>query len=153
MGAREETIAALEANTQALLHELDGLPEEKLTQVFLGVWSVREILAHIVGWNDIIAQGLERMARGEPMSPPGVDLSDVDGMNARFAEAVRALDVAAVRRNLDAAVARLIAAARALPEDRFAEGKTALRVLRTMAEHPQEHIPQIQEWKRSAAPA
>jgi len=153
MGAREETIAELEANTQALLREIDGLPEEKLTEVFLGVWSVREILAHLAGWNDVIAQGLERMARGEPMSPPGVDLSDVDGMNARFADAAHGASVAAVRKNLEAAVARLIAAAKALPEERFAEGKTALRVLRTMAEHPQEHIPQIQAWKRSGAPA
>jgi hypothetical protein len=150
MATRESGLRELDDNNAALLRELTDVSDEKMTQVFLGTWSAREVLVHLAGWYDAMAEGLERIGRGERPTPEGVSYSDVDAVNAQFVEANRGLSVPEVRKNLEVTLARFQTAARALPEDRFAEGKTAMRILTTMAEHPTEHIEEIREWRRSA---
>jgi hypothetical protein len=76
-----------------------------------------------------------------------VNLTDADAMNARYVEQARGRSVADVRKDLETGLARLQAAVRALPEDRFEEGKTAVGILRTMIGHPDEHLPEIRAWK------
>jgi hypothetical protein len=44
-----------------------------------GTWGVREILAHITGWQRELTPVLERLARGERPIPDGVSYADVDG--------------------------------------------------------------------------
>ncbi|MHB8577382.1 MAG: DinB family protein [Dehalococcoidia bacterium] len=148
MATRESVLADLQTHHNELLAELQDVPEAKLTEVFLGTWSAREILAHFAGWYDMMGSGLERMGRGERPAPEGVDLSDSDAMNAKYVEQARGKSVAAVRKDLETGLHRLETAAKALPEDRFAEGKTGLRILQTLAGHPSEHLDEIRAWKR-----
>src|SRR5579875_3487655 len=129
MGARNEAIDDLEKGTAQLLQTINDLREEKLTEDWDGSWSIREILVHIAGWDEAIAGSFERMARGEPPGAPDLNLSDTDGTNAIFVERAQGKSLAAVRKDLETAQAHLIAAAKGLPEDRFVEGKTALRLL------------------------
>jgi hypothetical protein len=150
MATRESELEALHTNTNALLAELRDVPEEKLTEVWLGDWSARELLVHLGAWCDQMGLAFERMARGERPAPEGVDLSDADAMNARFVEQAHGKSLAQVRKDLETGMARFEAAAKALPEDRFAEGKTALRILQTIANHPLEHIDEVREWRRGA---
>ena len=66
------------------LHEtLQGLNETQMTEVWLGTWSVRDIVAHIAGWHQEMSPALERLARGERPVPEGVSYEDVDGWNER----------------------------------------------------------------------
>lgn len=148
MTARDEAIGDLEKGAAQLLGEINDLSDEKLTEVWDGTWSIREILVHIAGWDEAIAGSFERMARGEPPGDPNLNLSDTDGTNAIFVERAQGKTVPAVRKDLEVAQAHLITAAKALPDDRFVEGKTALRLLRGMANHPAEHIEDIAAWKR-----
>jgi uncharacterized damage-inducible protein DinB len=147
MTARDDAIKDLEKGTEQLLRQIGDLSDEKITEVWDGTWSIREILVHIAGWDEAIAGSFERMARGEPPGDPNLNLSDTDGANAVFVERAQGKSIAAVRKDLEVAQAHLIAAAKALPDDRFAEGKTALRLLSGMANHPAEHIGDIIEWK------
>jgi hypothetical protein len=148
MATRESVLRSLRENHDALLRELQDVPEEKMTETFLGTWSAREILVHIGSWYDTMADALTRMGRGERPGAEGVDLSDSDGMNAKFVAAAAGKSVAAVRKDLEAGLATFEAAAVALPEDRFVEGKTAMRILEGMAGHPTEHIDEVRAWKR-----
>lgn len=148
MDARREAIQGLHTNTELLLREINAMSDEQLATPFLGTWSAREILVHIAGWDDIIGEAMERMGRGEPPAPAGVNLGDVDGMNARFVEQAQGKGVPAIRKDLETGMARVAAAADALPEDRFAEGKTPLRLLRAMTEHPTEHIDGLREFRQ-----
>jgi hypothetical protein len=147
MPSREALIADLERTNTALLQTLADVPDDKLAETFSGTWSAREILAHFAGWYDMMGQALERMARGERPSPEGVNLADTETMNARYVEEAGGKSVAQVRKDLEVGLARLEAAVRSLPEDRFAEGKTAARILQTMIGHPEEHLPEIRAWK------
>ena len=147
MATRDSVLRELETNNTNLLQELQGMPEEKLKEPFLGTWSAREILVHLGSWYDMMGQAMERMGRGERPGPEGVDLSDSDGMNAKYVDAARGKSVAEVRKDLETGLARFESGVKALPEDRFAEGKTAMRILETMAGHPLEHIEDIRHWK------
>jgi hypothetical protein len=129
---------------------IQGLGDEQMTKPFLGTWSLREITGHIIGWQQQMTIGLERMARGERPSPEGANWSDVQSWNDRFAAGVQGRAVRDLLRELDGSVAAMIAALEALPDDRFGEGKTANRMAEAAGfGHFREHVPQIRQARAS----
>ncbi len=146
---REDILKTLDTEFDALLKTVDDLSDDQMTTVWFGEWGVRDILAHVAGWHREMVGAFERIARGERPVPEGVDYSDADAVNARFTEAQRTLSAAAMVEELKASKEAFVAAARTVPEDRFAEGKTAYRILHTTGiDHYQEHMPPIQEWRQ-----
>jgi hypothetical protein len=131
------------------LHEAwQGLNEEQMTEVWLGTWSVRDIAAHIAGWHQEMSPALERLARGERPVREGVSNDDVDGWNARFAEARRHVAVADVLLELDKSHEHFMKAAAAVPAERFQPGKTAWKIVDgNSAHHYQEHGEQVRAWR------
>ena len=147
--SRDEILHALNHEFENMMKSVEDLDEAQMTKVWFGDWGVREILAHIAGWHWEMTAALERMARGERPVPEGVDYSDADSWNARFAEEARKLDPDEVLDDLRASKEAFVAAALEVPEDRFAEGKTAYRILHTTGiDHYREHYPAIQEWRQ-----
>jgi uncharacterized protein (TIGR03083 family) len=130
MSQKQALLSEVNAQYEELFSSVMGLQDEHMTRPMLAGWSVKDILAHIAGWQREIAAMLERMAGGQRPAPDGVDYSDVDGWNARFVEEMRGLSPGEVLTALHAAQAACVHAAEALPEERFAEGRTAERLLR-----------------------
>jgi uncharacterized protein (TIGR03083 family) len=125
---------------------IEGLTEEQMTAPFMDDWGVREVLGHVAGWHDQMALGLERMAQGMRPTPEGVDWSDVQGFNMRFAQDVRGSRASDLVHDLDGKVERFVAALQALPDDRFGEGKTGNRMAAAAgSEHFREHAVEIRE--------
>jgi hypothetical protein len=148
--AREDLLKELNEGFASLLDAVSGLSDDVMAEVWYDQWSVNAILAHIAGWHREMAPAFERLARGERPVPEGVDYSDADPINARFAEAAGAASPAAMIDELKASEEAFVAAARIVPEDRFEEGKTAYRILHTTGiEHYKEHEPAIREWRKS----
>jgi uncharacterized protein (TIGR03083 family) len=147
--SREDILKNLDAEFDALLQSVEGLTDDRMKQVWFGEWGVRDILAHVAGWHREMTGAFERIARGERPVPEGVDYSNADPINARFAEAQRSADANGIIAELKASKDAFVSAARQLPEDRFEEGKTAYRILHTTGiDHYQEHEPAIREWRR-----
>jgi hypothetical protein len=135
----------------ALKRALVGLSDEAMRRPCSGAWGVREILAHIVGWQREMIPVLERLARGEKPIPDGVSYEDVDGWNARHVAARRGLTVEGIRAELDASHHDFLAAARAVPEARFEPDKTATRVFDLNGPHHyREHAAEIRTWRHRA---
>ena len=148
MSEKQALLSEMSAHYEELYSSVMGLQDEHMTRPILGDWSVKDILAHIVGWQREIALMLERMAAGERPTPDGTDYSDVDGWNARFVEEMRELSPAEVLTALHAAQAACVRAAEALPEERFVEGRTAWRLLREwVIGHYDEHSAEIWAWR------
>ncbi len=146
---RQELVQQVEQGFQELLQAVEGLSDEAATRVWYGTWSVRDIMAHIAGWHREMASALQRVARGERPTPEGVDYSDADAWNARFAQAHADTPWPQMLQELRASKDALLAAARQVPEDRFEEGRVAYRILHNAAiDHYREHIPAILEWRR-----
>ena len=125
---------------------VQGLSEEQMTKPILGTWSVREIAGHIIGWQEQMTTGFERMARGERPTPEGVDWSDVQSWNDKFAAGVQNRTAAELVQELDSRVESMITAIQALPDDRFGEGKTVNRMAQAAGYgHFREHAPEIKQ--------
>jgi hypothetical protein len=148
MSEKQALLSALTASYEELFSSIMGLQDEHMTLPMLEDWSAKDILAHIAGWGREIAVMLERMAAGQRARAEGIDYSDVDGWNARFVEEARDLSPTEVLTALHAAHDACVRAAEALPEERFAEGRTAERLLREwVIDHYDEHAAQIWAWR------
>src|SRR5437588_5949891 len=84
-GPKAELLIRAAREYRAFHEALHGLNEDHMAEVWLGTWSIREIVAHMTGWHREMTPALERLARGERPVPAGVSYDDVDAWNARFA--------------------------------------------------------------------
>ena len=148
MSAKQDLLDEAARQYRAFHEAIQGLNEEHMTEVWLGIWSVRDIIAHISGWQRELAPALERLARGERPIPEGVNYDDVDSWNARFAAAKRETAVADVLLDLDRSHERFMQAAAQVPEERYVAGKTAWKIVDlNTAHHYREHGEQIRAWR------
>ena len=150
---KQETLDAVQTDFGKLLAAVNGLDERAMSKVFYGSWSVKDILAHVAGWQHTMTEAMERMARGERPTPEGVDYSDADKWNAKFAAAMAPQNSTTVVADLRQSFANYLKAAKALPDDRFGEGKTANRLLEASSYgHYREHLPAIEEYRSTLPP-
>lgn len=149
MSLKDDLLRQADDDFGALKRALVGLTDDAMRRPCCGAWGVREILAHIAGWQREMIPVLERVARGEKPIPDGVSYDDVDAWNTRHVAARRGLTVEGVRAELDASHRDFLAAAAAVPEARFAPDKTATRVVDLNGPHHyREHTGQILAWRR-----
>lgn len=148
---KERVTAQVEEEFGKLLKAVEGLDDKAMSRAFYGEWSVKDILAHIAGWQRSMTESMERMARGEKPTPEGVDYSDADAWNARFSGAMKAQSGETILADLRQSFANYVRAAKAIPEDRFGEGKTINRLLEASGwGHYREHRPAIEEYRKSS---
>jgi hypothetical protein len=127
-----------------LRQSIDGLDDGRLTRVWLGTWSIREILIHITGWHREMLPALGRVARGEPAYPAGT-YDDFDAWNARFVEAKAGVKVADVLAQLDASHRDFVRAVGAVPDAELGAARDLIEG--TGAGHYREHAAQIRAWR------
>ncbi|HEV8616883.1 MAG TPA: ClbS/DfsB family four-helix bundle protein [Methylomirabilota bacterium] len=147
----KDELLNLAAREYKAFHEtLQGLNEEHMAEVWLGTWSIKDIVAHISGWHRELGPALERIARGERPIAQGVSYDDVDAWNAKFAAARRDAEVAEVLLEFDKSHEYFMHAAAGVPADRLQPGKTAWKIIDgNSAHHYREHREQIAAWRRS----
>jgi hypothetical protein len=147
MGEREALIKDLGGEYESLYGILMILSDADKMRPMLDTWSVKDILAHVAAWLREGAGALERLARGERAALESLD-DDVDARNARFVEQRRDASVSEVQTELHLAKEAFVRAVRALPRERFAEGKAARRIVYEVGiDHFNEHGRQIWRWK------
>ena len=148
MGAKQELLEKAEREYDGLKAAIKGLDEAQMSQVWLGSWGVREILAHVAGWHREMIPALERLGRGEAPYPDGA-YDDFDSWNARFVEARKGRSSADLLREVDASHRELLSTASRLPDEHFAEGKPASGLVDGVAAgHYREHAGQIRQWRQ-----
>jgi len=150
MAEHEGLVDRFNQSQRTLTDAVSGLGEQKVSEVWLGSWGVKQIVAHIAGWETAMTEALGKMARGERPTAEGINLSDTDGTNEMFVQRAAGEGWQQLLADLDSAGTRFAAAIRALPADRLEEGKTGRRIIETMIGHPEEHIGQIVDWRQSA---
>ena len=147
---KQSAVKQVEDGFGALLDAVQGLDEPAMSKRFYGAWNAKDILAHVSGWHHQMSVSMERMARGEKPTPEGVDYSDADAWNARFSSAMTAQSAGTVIADLRQSFATYVRAAKAIPDDRYGEGKTINRLLEGSGwGHYAEHLAAIQEHRKS----
>jgi hypothetical protein len=148
VSAKQDLLNEAAREYKAFHEAIQGLNEAHMTEVWLGTWSVKDVVAHISGWHREMGPALERLARGERPVPAGVSYDDFDAWNAKFTTAKRTEPVADVLLDLDKSHEDFMHAAAQVPEDRFVAGKTAWKIVDgNSAHHYREHAQQIRAWR------
>ena len=148
--AKDELLLAAAREYKDFHEALHGLNEEQTAEVWLGTWSVKEIVAHISGWHREMQPALERLARGERPIPDDVSYDDVDAWNARFAAGAQDREVSDLLLELDRTHQDFMHAANRVPTERWEPGKTTHRIVdANTANHYHEHADQIRAWRAS----
>ena len=145
----EELLQEFEANHDEFREAVDGLSDQAAAEVWCGKWGVREITAHVAGWESTMAQVLQRLARGERPSADAIDITDTDGSNETFAEQAAGKSFGEALRELEQARGAFADAIRAMPLDRLTKGRTGRRIIETMTNHPADHTAEIVAWRKS----
>ncbi len=149
--SKADEISALERAYTEFRDRIANLPDDAYGEVWLGEWNLSQLLAHMAGWYRQMTIALERVSRGERPSPEGVDWSDVEAWNRRFA--AEAKPGRAALEDWDEAFHGYLAAAKAAPEELFGvdeergRPRIASRLLQTAGVgHFEEHRPELEEW-------
>jgi len=145
---REEVYSLLEAAHKELLAAIDGLTPEQMAIPVFDDWSVKDILAHIVSWEEYTLLDFQRVARGHMPALASFKQRDVDNFNAMVMSLRRDFPLDQVAHELEANRKDTIAALDALPDERLAQGQFARIWAAITAGHDHEHAEHIREWRR-----
>ena len=137
-----------------LLAALDGLSEEEMTRPgAVGRWSVRDVLAHMLAWEEEAVTRLDLLAAERPQDfAPIVDEEALEAWNARAHQRYAGLALAEVRRRLADVQGRILAGLDSLSEERLGTDAGPVPVRNWLPEctyaHEQEHCADILAWRR-----
>ena len=154
MSDKDTMLKLLDEEYQNLRRAIEGLDAAALQRVWFGEWSVQDIVAHVLGWEREMIVALQRIARGERPTPEGVDYSNADEWNAKFALTFTQQLPTTVLAEWQQTHMNYVRAAQAVPDDRYGETdgkpKTANRLVETSGTgHYKEHAAQIRDWRKS----
>ena|GEM_PF-875147 len=102
-------------------------------------WSVKDLLAHVGAWLAQAGVALEQIASGTYR----VEAIDVDALNGRYLETLRALPFDVVRAQADAARTRMLIASASVGSG---NGDAAFWIRKAGPDHYAEHLPRLREW-------
>jgi len=142
----EALIRALEQSVEAGLTYFQGPGGQ--ARIKVGMWGPREVLCHLAWWHQATVEGMESVLAG---SNPYRFYASVDEMNARAVGRLAGRDIAELAELVRQLQARLVKAARALPEPNATvlvtgdgSGRSVLQRLETIARHWSEHVHALQ---------
>jgi Mycothiol maleylpyruvate isomerase N-terminal domain len=142
----ESLIAALERSVEAGLSYFQGPGGQ--AKVRIGRWGPREVLCHLVWWHQATVEGMESVLAG---GAPYRIYASVDEMNARAVGRLAGKNIAQLADLVRQFQARLVKAARALPDPQATvlvlgdgSGRSVQQRLETIAHHWDEHVKELQ---------
>lgn len=62
---KKQLITDLISARQAIFAEITTLPEERLDQPCIGIWCVKDLLAHLIGWDYTNIQSVQEILAGQ----------------------------------------------------------------------------------------
>ncbi|MGB2694524.1 MAG: ClbS/DfsB family four-helix bundle protein [Dehalococcoidia bacterium] len=154
MSDKTSALQELDKEYKALRTLVDDLDDAALTRVWYGGWSIKDVIAHVLGWEREMTGALQRIARGERPAAEGVDYSNPDAWNETFSQAMKPIDSNTVLAAWGQTHMTYVKAAKAVGEDRYGASddgkpKTANRLLEASGTgHYREHAEAIREWRK-----
>ena len=158
-----ETMRREHANWEALLAQV---PREHMEEPGVeGLWSVKDIIAHVAAYELWLALDLERALRGEMYGARELNGPRGDEINGRIFRQHHDRPLDEVLAEAPAAFAQLLAAVEALPESDLGNPDGAARyidpawlaglplgtcIASDSYEHYREHAPSIRAWLEQA---
>jgi hypothetical protein len=152
---REGVRESLARERGKLLAALDGLSEEEMARPgAVGSWSVRDVLAHVLAWEDEAVARLDLLAAGRPQDFARITTDEeLEAWNSSAHRRYAGLPRAEVMRRLEDVQGRIVAGLDSLSDERLATDEGPVPVHNWLPEcsyaHEEEHCADILAWRRS----
>ena len=169
MSTKQELLNAAAREYKAFHESIQGLNEEHMTEVWLGTWSVRDIVAHIMIREQHLADRLHEIQMNESLPPCysqdeldtffeefgypdfGSPLLDEQTANSWIFEKYRNVALEELVAQELAAFTSIVSALENLPEEAIKHHNVYDRVAENTYHHYRTHIRDIKAWLRVSA--
>lgn len=155
-----EIVAALIQARRKILDVAYVLPPEKQDEVFLGVWSVKDLLAHLIGWDYTNIEATKSILAGELPEFYSHHDRDWQTYNASLVERHMKEDFAELLYAVEASQRALMGLLGTVPAEEFDKDRgirskrykvTIAHLLQAEADDEEEHYRQIKEFAESGS--
>ncbi len=152
---KEQVIAELSEARRGILDAAAMLPAERQDEVFLGVWSVKDLLAHLVGWDLANMEAARAVLAGQLPAFYAHHDRDWQTYNARLVVQHKKADWAEMVAAVEGSHRELIEVVRTIPAEELDKDRgvrfkgykvTVARLLQAEAGDEKRHAAQIGEF-------
>jgi len=141
---RREALKPLVAQAEAYMDK----------EIFRG-WRLKELLAHMSGWDDAVLEALRAHKNDEPIGMPAS--RGIDAYNAQTVSTRETLTFEHIRREWDRTHELIIQAIHDLPEEKvttplvfpWGDFGTVAYLVEIFVEHEEEHAHHLREWLKN----
>jgi hypothetical protein len=147
---RSQLLKRLDQAWQAFQASYAGLSDAELMEPgVIGDWSVKDIIAHVTGWEQEALTHLPLILDGGKPPRYSVTYGGIDAFNAQMMEQKRPLSLSEVLRQQDDTHRRLIDFIQSVPEDQFIrETRFRHRLRLDTYSHYPKHAEAIRQWRK-----
>jgi uncharacterized damage-inducible protein DinB len=153
---QEDALNQIGDSRQALLKAIEGLDDRlMMEQPVEDNWTIKDLLAHIIAWDEICLAPMRRFSQGQPFEPEIVD--DVNIWNKPQVERRQRQPMESILRELTRIRLELLAAIQRLEDVQWKvsiempwEGKgTVTDLLKGLADHENKHTQSILSYREA----
>ena len=148
---KDRLIARLVSARYKILDSVNSLPPEAQDEGFLGDWSVKDLLAHLIGWDHTNRTAVEEIRAGQKPSFWAHYDRDWQSYNAKLVAKYKLDDFAELVAAVERSHRALIDYLQAVPADEYLKKKPIGSLLRAEASDEEDHHRQIREFAAGRA--
>ena len=150
---KDRLIAGLVSARCKILDSVNSLPPKAQDEVFLGDWSVQDLLAHLIGWDHTNRTAVEEIRAGQKPSFWAQYDRDWQSYNAQLVAEYRLDDFSELVAAVEHSHRELIDYLQAVPTEEYLRRRPIGTLLRAEASDEEDHNRQIQEFASRAGGA
>lgn len=158
MATKQEVLDQIRKAHAALLATIEGLPPDAMLRPgVVGIWSVKDVLAHLVAWQSEIVTALARLDQPK-LAPAILQIEDIDEWNQQLYQLNARLSLDIVLEDFLGVHKHLLKAVESLDDKllndvrrfQWMEGEPLWYLIAENGYwHEREHTEQIQAWRQA----
>jgi hypothetical protein len=135
---------------ETFLRTLQKVSDQQFDQKWFddGRWGMREMLAHITGWQGKLASILERISRGDEGTPPAEIWGQPESFDDVFADHAQGKSKDDLVHEFEAAMDKLSEVAGRIPAESHAQHAISVLMVHVAGiDHLRQHTAQLRAWQ------
>jgi uncharacterized damage-inducible protein DinB len=155
MGSIDAIVSDLEYGRTQLLKSIDGLSQREMTQIpIYDEWTIKDVLAHVLGWDRRVLNTLPLMLQHRASEIPGVDVEEYNRESVAAGRLMSLDEVLAAIKAAHRQIVEILAPLDHKEIDMRRERHGRIITIRSyvidvMTDHEREHALEIAQWRKA----
>jgi len=143
---RKDLIAAMEKAHAGFIHAIEGLTPREAGKVGVTpLWSLKDLLAHMVGWHHEALKRVAELVGGAKGKPNAYGPKEIEAMNRKFVENFKGMPWGLLLKDLRNLHSGLVEMAKEIPERFLDPGSGVCKWLNQVGcRHYREHMEAVE---------